>query len=693
MKRTTTLLIAMLLAMSLSAQYYYLPFINAGENPGNLNQDPEYPVGGGISPGWTSILGGSQSNPAWSPMQTIPIDFLFNGDTVTTFFVSSSGVLTFADSVGTVPPHTNATIPSNLIPDNSVMVWGLAAPGANDEIVTKTFGTAPNRQFWIHFSSYGYDLALATAWVYWSIVLEENTNNIYIVDQRAGNNANSGFTLGIQLDATNAVQVIGSPNIENQAGTDPTAADNSYYQFVFGTQNQYDVAMNSLDLGQYLDIANAPFNIQGNLSNMGTETIQSVTLNYSVNNGTPVTSAITNLSTGMFADTTLVSATPWMPAGSGQYELKIWVTDINGNPDQNNSNDTATLAVTVMDTIITKMVLIEQGTGAWCQFCPDGTVIMNDILQTLNNTIGVTIHNGDAMAFADGNTVNSAFISGYPGGMIDRYKFPDMAGVGFSRGQWKAKTIERLATPVPVHVSATHTYNMSTRQLSATVRVEFFEDMTGEFRINCHVIEDSLTGTGQGWNQANAYNSTPGHPFQGAGNPIVGYVHNHVTRTMLGGPWGAAGTIPNTVTKGAVYEQTFNYTLPSVLKPQHISIVPLLQMYSANPNEREILNAQKYDLDYHVGMEEEISLFEYVNIYPNPAGNHLNVDMALTAANKVKLEVTNMMGQVVITENIGNVPAGQKLVTINTSDLADGYYVIRLISDNKAEVFPFIKRR
>jgi hypothetical protein len=691
MKRTLFFLFVMAIGLSLSAQYYYMPYINAGQNPGNLNQDNEYPVGGGIPAGWITILGGSQVSPAWSPIQTIPFDFLFNGDTVTTYFVSSSGVLTFSDLVGAVPPHANAAIPHSAIPDNSVMAWGLAAPGANDMIVAKSFGTAPNRQHWVQFSSYGYNGAAATAWVYWSIVLEETTNNIYIVDQRTSI-ASVGLTLGIQIDATTAVSVIGSPNVNSHASTDPTPADNTYYEFIYGTQPAYDVAMNSLQLGQFLDMANAPFQIEGNLKNFGTETVQSLTLNYSVNNGTPVSTALTGLSISMFNDQVITSGTPWSPTSSGSYHLKIWATDINGNPDMNNLNDTFALQVTVLDTIITKKVLVEQGTGAWCGFCPDGTVIMNDILATLPNTIGVTIHNGDAMAFTDGNTVNSAYISGFPGGMVDRVKFPDQASVGFSRGQWKAKTIERLATPIPVHVSATHTYNMSTRQVSVNVRVAFYEDMAGDFRINCHIIEDSLTGTGTGWNQANNYNNTAGHPFQGMGNPIVGYVHNHVTRAMLGGPWGATGTIPASVTKGSVYERTFNYTLPAAFKPQHISILPLVQMYSTNPNEREILNSDKYKLHYYIGIEEEVSLFEHVRLYPNPATHQLTIDMSLTAANTITMEVVNTMGQVIKTENMGTVAPGNHIHTISLNGISDGYYFVRLIHANGVEVYPFVKR-
>lgn len=52
------LLVAAMLCAGLAsqAQYYYLPFTsNPGQNPGNLNNDGEYPVGGGLPAGWTTI--------------------------------------------------------------------------------------------------------------------------------------------------------------------------------------------------------------------------------------------------------------------------------------------------------------------------------------------------------------------------------------------------------------------------------------------------------------------------------------------------------------------------------------------------------------------------------------------------------------------------------------------------------------
>ena len=57
MKKLYAFIAAIVMSLSVAnAQYYYLPYPNAGTNPGGLNTDNEYPFGGvGAPTGWTNI--------------------------------------------------------------------------------------------------------------------------------------------------------------------------------------------------------------------------------------------------------------------------------------------------------------------------------------------------------------------------------------------------------------------------------------------------------------------------------------------------------------------------------------------------------------------------------------------------------------------------------------------------------------
>ena len=209
----------------------YTLFSNS-QNPGGLNNDSEFPSGSGLDPSWTVILGPNQSNPAWSVNQTIPFSFEFNGNPVTHYKVSSTGVLTFDTSTTLLPGPVNTVIPNSQIPNNSIMIWGIQGIGSNDNIVTKTFGNVGDRQYWVFFSSY-----TAGSWSYWSIVFEETTNKVYIVDQRHSGSSNPQITAGIQYDNTNAIMIAGSPMLSNLAGSDASPLDNHYYEFTNNTLN------------------------------------------------------------------------------------------------------------------------------------------------------------------------------------------------------------------------------------------------------------------------------------------------------------------------------------------------------------------------------------------------------------------------------------------------------------------------
>ena len=171
-------------------EYYQMPFLNAGTNPGGLNNESENPYSAQTPiAGWTVVLDGANGDPVWSPEQTLPISFKFNGEVVNKYKVSSNGVVTFSTSTTVAPPVENTTLPSASIPDKSVCVWGIsqsreAVSGTTtyaSTILKRTFGSSPRRQHWVYFNFFTDD-NIPEGWTYWAIVFEETTNKIYIVD-------------------------------------------------------------------------------------------------------------------------------------------------------------------------------------------------------------------------------------------------------------------------------------------------------------------------------------------------------------------------------------------------------------------------------------------------------------------------------------------------------------------------------
>ena len=345
MKRLSAVFtIVCLSATMVFAQYYYLPHLDFPGNPGGLNTGDEATISN-LDGSWTSIHAGSASTPAWTSTQSIPFSFSFNGGVVTQYKVSTSGVLTFDLSAATVPPYANTSLPSTNIPDNSICVWGVEGTGSNDNIVIKTFGNTPNRQHWVFFSSY----TLGGAFSYWSIVLEESTDKIYIVDQRHSTGTSGGVTIGVQIDGSTAISVAGSPSISPIAGDLETDLDNVYYEFIYGAQPNFDIELASIDVSPYLLLADAPFTVNGTINNLGSATITDFDVNYSIDNGSTVTATVSSVNIASLASYTFNHATTWNAATTGSYNLKVWASNINGNPDQNTANDELTKDVIIGD--------------------------------------------------------------------------------------------------------------------------------------------------------------------------------------------------------------------------------------------------------------------------------------------------------------------------------------------------------
>ncbi len=349
MKKTiTTLFIACFAMVSLHAQIYYIN-PSAPGNPGGLNNDPESPVGSGLPASWTSILSGGNFSPTWSTIQTLPFAFDYDGTPVTQFKVSSSGVLTFDVNTSlSAPSYTNAILPNSGIPNKSILVWGLRGTGNNDAIATKVFGTAPNRQFWVFFASFSFLNSGNSDYAYYSIVLEEGTNHMFIVDQRKKGSVN--LTLGTQVNGAVAYSVPGSPNVPGMAGQSGNSSDNIYYSIYPGPQPALDAAGHEVLLASPIALASAPYTLQAKFGNYGTSIISSASINYRINGGSTVSAPLSGLNFIGNTTTTLTHPTTWNP-GLGTYTVEMWLSNVNGSTDAIASNDKVTKEIVVSNNV------------------------------------------------------------------------------------------------------------------------------------------------------------------------------------------------------------------------------------------------------------------------------------------------------------------------------------------------------
>ncbi len=122
------------------------------------------------------------------------------------------------------------------------------------------------------------------------------------------------------------------------------------FTFINSMPPALDASMLTLETMAFMEIGS--IDIVGDIENLGTTAITSLDVNYSIDNGPTVTDALTGLNIAAFAQYNFTHSTPWVPSASGDYELKVWVSNVNGAAaDSVPANDMITKQLTIIGQI------------------------------------------------------------------------------------------------------------------------------------------------------------------------------------------------------------------------------------------------------------------------------------------------------------------------------------------------------
>jgi len=651
MKKILFTLVTLSSMLVADAQGYYYFKDSTGLNPGNVNtEQTEYPVGGGIGAGWTTILGGSNATPAASPSQTIPFSFSFNGGTVTSYKAMSNGTVSFASNPVAPSAYGSVTLPSASISDSSINIMDLRGVGSNDNIVSKTLGSSPNRQHWISFTSY--TPASGTGWVYWSIVLEETTNKIYVVDQRS-NAIVSGMTVGIQINSTTAISATGHSTLDLN---DPTPSDNRFYEFNPGIQPTYDMSAKSSTVDGIKVLGNAPFTMTGTLQNRGTATVTSYDLNYQVGTGAIVTSAITGTSISNGALANYSHPTTWTPASAGTYTIQAWASNINGNTDANTADDKITFVVDVVDTILSRKTLLEVFTASTCPPCTPGNIQMDSVVLPTISSDKYTVIKYQQNFPGTGDpysTATSVSRRGFYGvNSIPRMEIDgqwDVNANSFTKPIFDSYNAE----PSFVQIKITNA-----RYAGPFVRVEAditpFANLSGNITYHVVVTEKYTTG--------NVATNGETH-FNNVMMDMIPTVNGNSLTSLISG-------------------NTTNVNLMSDMSSSNVEEFMDLKavVFVQNMTTREILQSEWVDISPSTTSLNENEASATLNLFPNPSNGLVNLEYISGNQGNITINVINTLGATVYTTNA--VSNGSLNKSIDLSQMTKGIYFVNVVSEN-----------
>ena len=139
-----------------------------------------------------------------------------------------------------------------------------------------------------------------------------------------------------------------------------------------------------------------------------------------------------------------------------------------------------------------KNIILEEFTGIYCGFCPDGHAIGQSLHDANPNDVFlINIHTGSYASPSGGdpdfrvdpigaNIASQSNLSGYPAGTVNRHQFTMSQGGGtaMSRGDWSNASSQLLLEPSPVNIGLQASVDMATNVLTVDVEVYYTGSQT-----------------------------------------------------------------------------------------------------------------------------------------------------------------------------------------------------------------------
>ena len=319
------------------------------------------------------------------------------------------------------------------------------------------------------------------------------------------------------------------------------------------------------------------------------ETITTLKYAYSLNEQEAIEKTIvTNIAPNSVASIDL----PIDPiASAGTYSIKITILELNGQADAFLANNSATNSHTVALQLYPKKVIVEQGTGAWCRFCPRGKVGMAMMEEKYPESfIGIAVHNGDGMAVSSySNFMVSNFFSGYPTSVVNRKS--DLVGDPYY--DIENFYLSEMATEALASVELTGGYTgTNNRNINLTTTVTFgFPEESSNYRLSYVLKEHGITG----YTQENAYAGGHLGPMGGYEHKpaeITDQVYDDVARGIYTTA-GIANSIPQSITEFEPITHEYTITVPSTIKNKNqVELIVMLL-----DKDGEVVNANRIKLE------------------------------------------------------------------------------------------------
>ncbi len=449
------------------------------------------------------------------------------------------------------------------------------------------------------------------------------------------------------------------------------------YSAIPGPAPTFDAGLAGVGFGSAgLDGTSA--NVTATVINKGTTEINSFDISYT--DGTVMESqSFSGMTMAAGATMELVMDVPYSFSVDNK-KGQVRLSNVNGMAaDDHACNDVLNSFFTVVVPRPGKRVLVEEGTGTWCGWCPRGDVFMRAMADKYpDHFVPVAVHNGDIMTLAEHNS--GLGITGFPGAKVMRNS------TAVDPSAIEEPILDALSVAPYATMETGARFDEDTRELEVSVTVLFPTGSIFPYRMGVIVTEDEVRGTSSDYDQANYYSGGSvimgGYETLADPVPAIDMVYEFVSRALLGG-YSGIPVQDFDVGDGDTKTFYFTYTVPAEFNTEHFNLIPvLIAPVGVIDNAGHSTLEEAIERGFVVSNTQDPVISTNTHVYPNPFSNNTNIELNLETPANVQITVLNAMGQKVASRNYGT-QSGKNVFPFDGTNLANGVYYMNIYVDDK----------
>lgn len=296
----------------------------------------------------------------------------------------------------------------------------------------------------------------------------------------------------------------------------------------------------------------------------------------------------------------------------GIYNTKVSLTKVNGVALAAPLEATGTL--TTYDDGYPRKTVIEEGTGAWCQYCPSGIVMMEFLKENYPDLIRIAVHNGDRMALSNYQGFISTYTPGLPAAIANRaVDFAPQYMLGDDNPAYYKQVYDYFNSfPSYADVDFDVSISENLKTITFNTNTKFAIDSEIPHALVCVVVEDGIGP----YDQSNGFS---GRSYGGLMTPwcnaggSVSTIYNEVARGV--NKWDGDNS---PFAQGIKSDVNYWYQIPVKL-----TVVPKDQIYPVvmvvNTQTGEVIQAKQITVDAIAAVEniesvEDAGVVEYYTL-------------------------------------------------------------------------------